>query len=43
MAAISLTILGELKIIEEVEEVALNLIKELTYIADIAYLKCKCN
>ena len=37
------TILGELKIVKEVKEVAFNLIKELIYITDITYLKCKCN
>jgi len=43
MAVIYLTIPGELKTVEEVEEAALNLTKELTHIADVACLKRKRN
>jgi len=43
MVIIYLTILGELKTIKKVKEVAFNLIKEFIYIADIIYPKRKCN
>jgi len=43
MAVTHLTIPGELKTVEEVEEAALNLTKELAYIADVACPKRKRN
>jgi len=43
MAIIYLTIPGELKTVKKVEEAALNLIKELTYIVDVTYPKRKRN
>ena len=43
IAVIYLIIPGELKIVKEVEEVAFNLIKELIYIVNVAYLKRKYN
>lgn len=43
MAAMYLIILGELKIVKEVKEVVINLIKEFTYITNVACPKRKRN